>query len=51
MTDYAGWATADFLDLIRAKTTTELLAMLEGDDRLTHVQRVSIHREIKARTI
>lgn len=50
MTDYAGWATADFTRMIKAHTSTELLQMLDAD-RLTHVQRAAIKAELETREV
>lgn len=48
MDDYYGMATAEFLRLIKAGTTTELRRMI-GADRLTRMQARAITDELAAR--
>ena len=49
--NYRGTPMADFLAMIKTKTTTELLHLVEGDNQLTIMQTRAIRAELNSRRI
>lgn len=49
--NYRGTAMADFLTMIQAQKTTELLDLMEGDNQLTIMQLRAVEAEINSRRI
>ena len=49
--NYRGMDVADFLAMIKDQTTTELLDLMEGDNKLTIRQLRAVEAEINSRRI